>query len=205
MQERQGDFGAKYRNGKIVTKKLNGLATWKQSCECSKKALRWTYTRTGFGHLFGCLSFLYAFMSCMGVNFLNQHPCMPSKSGVFQFIIFLTTKRLAIWSRKDGFYSLKMYKIPDQVIQFTGNMETWRVELTAGEQSLEEVKIQRRIFQGDALSPLLFVIAMMPLNHILRKYTTRYELTKSQEKINHPMYTDNIKQFAKNKNKNWKP
>ena len=28
-----------------------------------------------------------------------------------------------------------------------------------------EVKIQRGEFHGDSLSPLLFVIAMMPLNH----------------------------------------
>ena len=43
-------------------------------------------------------------------------------------------------------------------------MKTWRVELTAGEKSLAETKIQRGIFKGDALSPLLFIIAMMTLN-----------------------------------------
>ena len=76
-------------------------------------------------------------------------------------------------------YCLKMYKIPNQVIQFIKNtMQTWRVELTVGEQRLAEVKIQRGIFQEDALSPLLFVIAMMPLNQILRKCTTGYKLSK---------------------------
>ena len=39
---------------------------------------------------------------------------------------------------------------------------------------------------------------MMPLNHILRKYTTKYKLCRSQEKINHLMYMDDIKLFAKN-------
>ena len=38
-------------------------------------------------------------------------------------------------------------------------MKTWRVELTAGGRILAESKIQRGIFQGDALSSLLFVIA----------------------------------------------
>ena len=38
----------------------------------------------------------------------------------------------------------------------------------------------------------------MPLNHILRKCTAGYKLSKSQEKINHWMYMDDIKLFAKN-------
>ena len=40
---------------------------------------------------------------------------------------------------------------------------------------------------------------MMPLNHILRKCTTRYKLSILQEKINHLLYMDDIKRFAKNK------
>ena len=61
-------------------------------------------------------------------------------------------------------------------------MKTWIVELTAGGKSLAETKIQRGIFQRDAQSPLLFIIAMMPLNHILRKCTAGYKLSRSQEK-----------------------
>ena len=72
------------------------------------------------------------------------------------------------------------------------------MELTVEGKNLAELKIQRGIFHGDALSPLLFVIVMMALNHILMKCTARYKLTKSQEKINHLMYTDDIKLFAKN-------
>ena len=77
-------------------------------------------------------------------------------------------------------------------------MKNWRVELTAGGKSLVETKIQRGIFQGDALSPLIFIIAMIPLNHIPRKCTTGYKFSQSQEKINHLMYMDDIKLFAKN-------
>ena len=63
---------------------------------------------------------------------------------------------------------LKMYKTSHEVINFiVETMKTWRVKLTAGERSLAETKIQRGIFQGDALPPLLFIIAMMPLKQIL--------------------------------------
>ena len=94
---------------------------------------------------------------------------------------------------------LKMYKISDEVIDFIEKtMKTWRVELTVGGRSLAEAKIQRSIFQRDTISPLLFIIAMMPLNHILRKCTAGYKLSRSQEKINHLMYMVDIKLFPKN-------
>ena len=85
----------------------------------------------------------------------------------------------------------KMYKIPHEVINFIEKtMKNWRVELTAGGKSFAEVKIQRGIIQGNAL---VFVIAM-----IFRKCTAGYKLSKLQEKINHLMYMDDIKRFAKN-------
>ena len=43
---------------------------------------------------------------------------------------------------------------------------------------------------------------MMPLNHILRKCTAGYKLTKSQEKIYYLMYMDDIKLFAEMEKKN---
>ena len=44
--------------------------------------------------------------------------------------------------------------------------------------------------------PLLFIIAMISLNYILRK--GGYKFTKSQEKVNHFMYINDIKISAKN-------
>ena len=56
-------------------------------------------------------------------------------------------------------HCLKMYKISHEVINFIEQtMKTWRVELTAGGRSIAETKMQRGIFQGDALSPLLFIM-----------------------------------------------
>ena len=72
------------------------------------------------------------------------------------------------------------------------------MELTTGGKRLAETKIQRGIFQGIALLPLIFVIAMIPLNHILKKFNAGYKLRKLQEKINHLMYVDDIKLLAKN-------
>ena len=73
-----------------------------------------------------------------------------------------------------------MYQISDEVVDFIDKtMKTWKGELAAGGKSLAEAKIQRGIFQGDALSPFQFIIAMMPLNHIVRKCATRYKFTES--------------------------
>ena len=95
-------------------------------------------------------------------------------------------------------HSFKMYKISDEAINFIDKtMKSWRVELTAGGRSLAVTQIQRGIFQGDALSPLLFIIVMMPLNHILRKCIAGYKLSGSQ--VNPLMNMDDIKLFAKNK------
>ena len=95
--------------------------------------------------------------------------------------------------------SLKMCKIPDEVINFIEKAKkTWRMQLTVGGGSLGEAKILRVIFQGDAQSSLLLIIAMMPLNHIFRKCTALYKLRRSQEKMNQLMNMDDIKLFAKN-------
>ena len=80
-------------------------------------------------------------------------------------------------------------------------MKNWNVKLTAGGKTSPAVEFHWYIFQGDALLPLLFVIAMKPLNHILKKCTSSNKLTKSQEKINHLMYIDDIKLFTKKSEK----
>ena len=49
------------------------------------------------------------------------------------------------------------------------SMESWQTIIMAGNEELARVNIQRGIFQGDTLFPLLFVIGLIPLNHTLRK------------------------------------
>ena len=62
-----------------------------------------------------------------------------------------------------------MYKISDEVINFISKtMENCKVKLIAGGQILAEVKFQRVLFQGESILPLLFIIAMMPIDFIFR-------------------------------------
>ena len=46
---------------------------------------------------------------------------------------------------------------------------------------------------------------MMPLNHILRKCTSGYKLRKSQEKITHLMYMNDIKTVCQKRKRIKKP
>ena len=59
-------------------------------------------------------------------------------------------------------------------------MKNWREELTVGK-SLVEVKIQRGIFQGDVLLSLLFVLAMMLLNHIRNAQADTYFINRKKK------------------------
>ena len=74
----------------------------------------------------------------------------------------------------------------------------WNTELIAGNQRLGNMKIKRAIFQGDSLSPLIFVLVMIPLVLVLRQTKAFYEIKKGGKKINHLLFMDDLKLFAKN-------
>ncbi len=78
------------------------------------------------------------------------------------------------------------------------SMENWKTELTSANQVLGEVNIKRGIFQGDSLSPLLFVLALIPLTILLNKKKDGYELGKNDIKINHLLFMDDLKLYGKN-------
>ena len=75
-------------------------------------------------------------------------------------------------------------------------MEKWNVILCSGNSELGKVKIKRGIFQGDYLSPLVFVLVTIPLSLILRKAKAVYEFSKSKEKINHLLFIDDLKLYS---------
>ena len=78
------------------------------------------------------------------------------------------------------------------------SMKGWRVVLTCNNESLGEVTVKRGIFQGDPLSPLLFVFCLIPLTVILHKPESAYKFSSNKGKINHLIFMDDLKLYAKN-------
>ena len=60
----------------------------------------------------------------------------------------------------------------------------------------DPIKIKRGIFQGDSLSPFLFCLALIPLSNELNN--TGYGYKIFDPTINHLIYMDDFKLFAKN-------
>ena len=56
------------------------------------------------------------------------------------------------------------------------SINKWKLELTSNGVSLGNAEIKRDIFQGDSLSPLLFVLCMVSLSLILRKVKFHHEV-----------------------------
>ena len=93
----------------------------------------------------------------------------------------------------------KVFGVAVNVISFVNaSMKQWNVELTASNQRLGNVRIRRGIFQGDSLPPLLFVLMIIPLTLVLRQTKISHELEKGGKKINHLLFMDDLKLFAKN-------
>jgi len=85
---------------------------------------------------------------------------------------------------------LEMFGIAENVKKFlTDSMETWKTELTSSGERLGVIHIRTGIFQGDSLSPLLFVLCMILLTLSLRKSTAGCDLTK-EFKVNHLLFMD---------------
>lgn len=92
-----------------------------------------------------------------------------------------------------------MYKVNDRIRNMMKNsMATWWTVLECKGEELGEVKIRRGIFQGDSFSPLLFVMARIPLTSILRKGKPGY-VYENKTKINHLLYMDYLKLYGKSK------
>ena len=96
---------------------------------------------------------------------------------------------------------MNMFGVASNMISLLENsMNTWRTDLTSGKSVFGEVRIKRGIFQGDSLSPLLSVLALIPLTLILREVKAGYDL-REKVRINHLLFMDDLKLYAKMKTK----
>ena len=78
------------------------------------------------------------------------------------------------------------------------SMNKWKTNSYADGKLLRSVPIRRGMFQGDLFSPLLFVIALLPLIHILRETGMGYQLEKNRVKVNHLLFfIDDLKLYGK--------
>ena len=92
---------------------------------------------------------------------------------------------------------MKMVGVADNIVNlFENSKETWRTELMKCNKSLGEVDNRRGIFQGNSLSPLLFVVALIALSIILNETDLEYVLSQNQ-KLNHLLFMDDSKLYAK--------
>ena len=97
--------------------------------------------------------------------------------------------------------SLDLVKVAKNMSRLVkGSMGDWRTVLTANGETLGEVRIRRGIFQGDSLSPLLFIVAMLPLTAILKRETALgYKFGREKRRINHLLFMDDLKLYAGNR------
>ena len=64
---------------------------------------------------------------------------------------------------------------------FVNSIKQWKVMLCSGNSKLGKVQIKRGIFQGGSLSPLVFVLALIPLSLILRNAKAAHDFSESKE------------------------
>ena len=81
------------------------------------------------------------------------------------------------------------------------SMESWKTQLTTCGKDLGEVSIRRGIFHGYSLSPLLFVIAMLPLSSVLNESAAGHQLSKKEGRITHLLFMDDLKLYGRHEKK----
>ena len=94
---------------------------------------------------------------------------------------------------------LSVYKVSPIIINFLAtSMLSWKTDMflyhVDGVVVVNNVAFRRGIFQGDALSPLLFILAINPLSLLLNRRCHGYNLNGLH--ISHILYMDDLKSFS---------
>lgn len=100
---------------------------------------------------------------------------------------------------------LKIYRVQNHIIDFLSHsMTRWNTTLLLKGPELVinagEINIRRGIFQGDALSPLWFCLALKPLTTLLTARGKGYCVGEPAVQISHLWYMDDLKLYASRKN-----
>jgi hypothetical protein len=94
--------------------------------------------------------------------------------------------------------TLRMYKVSEVLVKFLSeSMKKWNLWLFCRNTKLCNITVKRGIFQGDSLSPLLFIMSLFPLSEVVLKKSWGYQI-KPSVVINHLLYMDDLKLYAKN-------
>ena len=92
---------------------------------------------------------------------------------------------------------LELYNIKRTLRTFIQNsMGLWKTNLEANSKPIAQVNIKCSIYQGDALTPLLFCIGLNPLSHIMTKSGHGYRF-RSGATITHLLCMNDIKLYAR--------
>ena len=75
----------------------------------------------------------------------------------------------------------------------------WKTVLTSGGAEIGQVVIRRGIFQGDSLSPLLFILVMLPLTQVLPKIKAGYKMARGMRSSDHLLFMDDLKLYGATK------
>jgi hypothetical protein len=100
--------------------------------------------------------------------------------------------------------TLKLYKVSEIFTNFLQqSMRNWNLWLFCRGTQLCNINVRRGIFQGDSLSPLLFIMTLFPLSDVVLNKTWGYQMKPSDTSepevitVNHLLYMDDIKLYAK--------
>ena len=91
------------------------------------------------------------------------------------------------------------YKISPVIIRFlAAAMKLWKTDLSLHHEGgcvlVKDVLFKRGIYQGDSLSPLLFIISVNPISLLLNRKCQGYYLGDIH--ITHSLYMDDLKGFT---------